>query len=273
MLLLRFCLALALALVACGDTIVGEFSASECTDAEDNDGDRLFDCSDPDCQAYGHCRMQPGSSAGSPAPAEGGASGADDAGSARDADTARDEDAGRPAEPPDAGALPCGDLCGPTQVCIDDVCQDESSPGAGEFALRILTVEVPDFNMWGQCLDTCSDSGLPSYTFCMCAPDPYVELWRVREGEQPGTYLGSTRVAVDDRAPNFEDETIRVGLIAGDALSFVVLDDDPNGLSDDTIYSCLHELDAIAVGPIECSQTVVPFLPPYTLRAELEPVP
>jgi hypothetical protein len=277
MLLSRFCIALALAMAghACSDTIAGEFTASECADNADNDGDLLFNCDDPDCQAYDYCRTQTGHAAGSPAPAGGGAPALEDAGPAPDANAASDEDAGMIVDPPDAGMPPCGGMCSPTQVCIDDVCEDVSSPGLDEFELRILTVDVPDFNMWAQCLDPCDDSAFPSYGFCACAPDPYVEVWRIRaQDEQEVTmHFGSTTVAVDERTPSFEDATLRIDLMAEDALSFVVMDADPDRLTDATIYTCRHELGAIAVGPIECSTTVVPFLPPYTLRAELEPVP
>jgi hypothetical protein len=286
MLVLRFCIALVLAVAGCSYPSGGEMSASQCSDAEDNDGDYLFNCDDPDCQAYDHCRAHVGGSpvdaamppsdedASAPEPRDAGS--IDDA--ATDTDAAGDEDDGGstgPPEPIDAGTAPCGGLCTATQACIDDACEDVSSPGAGEFDLRILSVAVPDFNMWGMCLDPCIDSPLPSFAFCACAPDPYVEVWRVRQdGEQRmSTLLGTTPVAVNERRASFEDTIIRVELMQGDALWFVVLDEDPGSGDNTTIYRCLPDLSALAPGPIECSDTVVPFLPPYVIRAELLAVP
>jgi hypothetical protein len=286
MLVLRLCIALVLALAGCSYPSGGEVSASQCNDAEDNDGDRLNNCDDPDCQAFDHCRAPVGSpplDAGPPTPSDDANTGAPhDAGSVGDAavdtDAAIDEDDGGtvdPPEPVDAGTPPCGGRCTVTQACMDEVCEDVSSPTAGTFDLRILAAPVPAFNRWGMCLDACPDSRFATFAFCACDPDPYVEVSRVRQDgqQQMRTLLGSTPVRLNEVRPTYEDTLIRVELTEGDALWFVVFDEDPGTGDNTAIYSCLPDLRELAPGLIECSDTVVPFLPAYTIRAELVQVP
>jgi hypothetical protein len=284
MLVSRACIALALVAAGCSYTAIGELSASACTDNEDNDGDGLNNCRDPDCQAYAHCQAQRGEPIMNPQqpPSRFDASvGVPfEAGSPPDADVDpvdEQDDAGSEVEPPpvDAGALPCDGRCTVTQACIEDVCEDLSSPAAGKFELRILSVEVPDFNQWTRCFDPCAGRLFPSFTICMCAPDPYVEVWRVRQDgdEEMGTLIGSTPVAADARmAASFEDTVIEVELDAGDALWLVVVDEDAEPEEDTTMYRCLPDLRELMPGPIECSAEVVSFLPPYRVRGELTSV-
>ena len=285
MLVSRLCIALVLACAGCSYPSGGEASASDCTDGMDNDGDELHDCNDPDCHAFDHCGARIGSppaGAGSPAmPDDANTGTPPDAGviigdAATDTDAAFDEDDGgtiEPPEPADAGLPPCGGTCSATQACIDDVCEDVSSPTAGTFDLRILSAPVPSFNRWGMCLDACG-SRFATFAFCACDPDPYVQVSRVRQDgqEQMRTPLGATPVRSDEVRPTYEDTLIRVELMEGDALLFVVLDKDPGTDDDTVIYACLPDLRALAPGPIQCSDTVVPFFPAYTIRAELLPV-
>jgi len=284
MLVLRLCIALVLTCAGCSYPSGGEASASQCNDTDDNDGDELRDCNDPDCQAFDHCRDRVGNpppDAGPPVVRDDASTGTPtDAGvigdAAVDTDAAIDEDDGgaiEPPEPVDAGA-PCGGRCTVTQACIDDLCEDVSSPTAGTFDLRILSAPVPAFNRWGMCLDPCG-SRFATFAFCACDPDPYVEVSRVRQDgqQQMRTLLGATPVRLDELRPTYEDTLIRVDLMEGDALWLVVFDEDPGNGDNTAIYSCLPDLRALAPGPIECSDRVVPFLPAYTIRAELLPVP
>ena len=112
---------------------------------------------------------------------------------------------------------PCGGLCGATQECIDDMCQDVSAPVGGTFGLRILAVEVPDFDGIYLCFDSCGEFPVPSFAVCRCPPDPYVEVWRVsQEGQQQiGMRIGSTPVALDEREPDFSDTVIPIELADG----------------------------------------------------------
>jgi hypothetical protein len=281
----RSFIALALALAGCSSTGLGESSASACNDGLDNDNDELWNCQDPDCQAHEHCRTELGIGVRQPPPVvagkDGSVSAPIDASFVADAhtdgDAPADEDAGGVDAhvPTDAGGPPCDGRCGMTQACIQDVCQDRGTPTAGTFELRIVSVQVPDFNMWGQCLDPCFDSVLPSFAFCVCTPDPYVEVLRVRNGDggQSGTLIGSTPVAINTREARFANAPLTVELAEGDALQFVVRDEDPGSGDNTIIYTCLPDLRTLTPGPIECSDTVVRFLPPYAIRAELQSIP
>jgi hypothetical protein len=240
-----------------------------------------MNCEDPDCQAHVHCAAIAARPIGHSSPPRKArdprVSGPADARVIEPADGApsADEDGGDPSSPvSDGGAAPCGGLCDAAD-CIDDMCRDPGAPSASAFELRILTVEVPDFDQSGTCLDTCVGSLLPPFGFCACAPDPYVEVWRERgDGDPPErVQVGSTTVAPNERDPDFMDEPMSIELLPGDALEFVVLDDDPGPGPGTPVYACRPELDALASAELACSAEVVSFLPPYSITAELHPLP
>jgi hypothetical protein len=272
-----------LALVGCSYVEPRELSALACSDEHDNDGDGLRNCEDPDCQAHAQCAAYARAPirAPSPGPSRRDArmpGGSRDAGLAEppDAGAGADEDGGDapPTAPGDAGSPPCDGACDP-DLCDEGVCRDPRAPTGGSFELRILSVEVPDLDASGMCLDPCRDSFLPSFGFCACSPDPYVEVWRERTegGARIPELLGATESVADERNPSFADQPIAIELMSGDALELVVMDDDLGAAGDGRIYACRPDLSELASGPLGCSARVISFLPRYSISAELRPLP
>lgn len=264
-------IAVCLVVLGCSTASPGEFTYAACSDRDDNDGDMLADCDDPDCQAFDHCTahvMSP--DAGAPPDAgsrDGGPQQRPDAGSGTDEDAGGDDDAGGvDAARPDAGAIPCGGSCGATQVCIDERCENPP-PAVGRFTVTIVSVGVPDMNESARCFDDFCANPFPSppFGFCTCPPDPYVLVVRIRGDVQ--TTVGRTATAIDERMPDFSDTPMMVELTLGDVLRVSVLDEDPSP-PDQPMYEC-NLRDLPSEGRARCSYTIRRI--EYAVEVELVP--
>ncbi|HMI92648.1 MAG TPA: hypothetical protein VK509_14835, partial [Polyangiales bacterium] len=203
-----------------------------CDDDVDQDGDNLFDCADPDCQASDDCV---GSRAAPvrPPPADGGhfrppVLGSDAAakdgevGDAwtqdPDATTAPREDA--QVVPPiedDAGEDPCL-LCAVNETCVAGSCQPAAAPTSGAYDLQLLMGTVPATNAQAFCYDAC----VILAGVCPCQPDPYVRIVLLHDGREQ--LVGVTQAVEETVTPVFPPMPFAVDLAAGDVLRFDVYD-------------------------------------------------
>jgi hypothetical protein len=270
---------------ACSSQPTQETSAQLCADRRDNDLDGFSDCDDPDCQAYDRCagadgdipardagqKPPPMSLAGSGGGGGGGGrSGGGGIGGSGGVGGLVDEDAGwlPPAEPPDPSDLPCMNMCAATQACINDRCEDVSTPTSGAFELVILSATLPIFDFTTRCYDI--DCGGSPFATCRCMPDPYVRAVRIRGSDE--REVGITSAVTDATNPTFSDPGFTIQLEPGDALQLEVWDSDPQPEPDELVYQCTADLRMLMGGPIECSTVVLIGFPPYRVSAELRPV-
>jgi C2 domain len=242
--------AASLAASSCAQTPRGEFTALECSDEDDNDGDMLSDCDDPDCWVFcpirgnveiGDASMStppdvPDAQVSPPKP---------DAGKPK---PSADDDAGNP--PPgsgdeDAGMPPATCDCAPDEMCVDGECRSNTNFD-GQYTLSVRSAYVP----LGPSLDRCFDykssacvARLPP--LCDCErPDPYVVVVLNRSPVSKAT----TAPKLDTASPVWPDSpTVTIDLKASDQLTFRVFDSDGIG-SDPPIFDCVPELSTLTLG-------------------------
>lgn len=255
----------AAALGGCSQNVRGELTAATCTNARDDDGDRLIDCGDPDCWVF--CPAQAPSEINEPdsmppdeTPDAGASSAPRDAGAII---SRPDDDSGMP-EPPDmeddAGMPPSCETCPTGEACIDGQCRRTAL--SGEYELSVLSAVVPLSTPDDKCFDynnaTCSSRII---LVCECVrPDPYVVVvldGKVVQGATT-TWRSGTASPVWTEAP-----TVRVTLSENSKLTFVVYDYDGIG-SDTEIFRCSPDLspltsdsDVLSCSP-DASMTIAP---------------
>lgn len=224
------------AMLGCSSTHQGEFSAMACQDELDNDGDKLWDCDDPDCEVWTRCAPgYVGDDGG------GGAS----LGAGASPGSGGDGTGGGPGS--GGGGAGTGGTGGGSGG------GDAPSP---RYLLRPVQARVPQFDAEMRlCYDFC---GVVPETDCRCMPDPYVEL---RYGAM---LLASTSTVVDSLAPSWEDGGAVVGdeVIGSGELLIIVRDADRPGIgeyfpddipeSDDELLRCRPDLSMLAPGPLDC---------------------
>lgn len=270
----------------CAGTGMVETGDDACSSGDDEDGDGLIDCEDPDCLSAEVCRnyaaigapihgdedavdggvlnpwMDPGLT-GSPEsqpPLDAGAAGggddvqggdgdADDAPSPLDAGAS--SDAGAPVEDDDVPLPTCDPACSDGQFCMDGTCVEVGASTDGMFELQVLSATVPDKNAIENCFDTVCPGVVSSpFGLCLCDPDTYVKVLRVSEGIS--SLVGVTATAERSLSPQFGD-VFDVELLEGDVLIFEVWDEDDEPLEDSIISACSPDLTSFSAGPISCS--------------------
>lgn len=244
-----------LAAIGCSQKPAGELTVTQCSDRDDNDGDSLTDCDDPDCWAV--CSFSGSFEVGDAA------SGSPDAGEPADAGARPpvgngkpppakdDDDAG--AKPRDAGpstdddsGSPTGCECAPDETCVNGRCEPAASPSiAGRYTLSVKSALVPLGPSTASCYDYTNAAcvgRLPP--LCDCErPDPFV---RITLNSTVLTQATTTPVR-DTANPVWADApSATVDLKATDKLMFTVLDDD--ALSETVIFSCMPALSTLESG-------------------------
>jgi hypothetical protein len=258
-----------------------------CDDRVDQDGDNLFDCADPDCQASDDCvgsraaPVRPPEDAGHFRPPLLNNDAAVKDGEVGDAWTQDPDAMSPPLEdarviPPldeDAGEDPCT-LCSLNEACVAGVCQPAAAPTSGAYDLRLLTGTVPAMNpQTFLCYDGC---GVIMGVVCPCQPDPYVRIALLHDGKEQ--LVGITAVVADTATPEFPPVDFAIDLAAGDVLRFDVYDSDAP-VSDTLIYQCNADLSAVAADmpmatELMClGRGLFGGRTPYEIRARLTPQP
>jgi hypothetical protein len=244
------CIAGLLVTSSCADKPVGEFTVAACMNGEDDDGDELRDCNDPDCWVFcpyrtgfelGDASSSPPSDASvdaTPAPAaDSGKSGEmldDDAGLGA-GDASLEDDAG----------MPSACECAPNEMCIEGQCQPAASPTIeGMYTLSVKSAYVPLAPSNDRCFDYPTGCVVRAPPFCDCErPDPYVVV--VLSGT---VLMKATTTAVHDTAsPAWSAApTVTINLKSTDTLTFIVFDQDP--IQDEQIFSCMPVMSTLESG-------------------------
>ena len=249
-----------LLLAACSSSSGAEVGTTLCSDKEDNDGDGLINCEDPDCFALEACRPNARMTSGSPTPKKPDAgfvtpAGGTDAGSVG-IPPAGAVDGGPDPKPTfvDAGAFACSP-CRPTEACVEGQCQVVAVDQAAHYLLHILSAVAPDQDISTRCYDSLPDCkgniSISPYAVCNCPTDPFVRVILSR-----GTttmLIGMTEAVTDDATPTYPRNDIDLSLEPGDVLIFEVWDAEPPPKNEEMLYACMPDLSALRAGPISCS--------------------
>jgi hypothetical protein len=244
-------------LSACRLEPPGEWDPLQCRDGQDNDGDGLIDCLDPDCWAF-QCSLDQPPPSGIPEAGSGGARSMTDASVHLDAastpdarlpppvlgeDDAGGEDAGPGTLPPAAACSPTSGGCERGQTCVDGICKPIDI--AGKYVLEVVSAVVPDRMPSGVCYDPevwCAIGPCDA-----CLPDPYVVV------TQNGVVrVGTTTTIADTLKPKWTNARFDLTLSNSDKLVFGVWDSD--GLINSDIFSCSPDLlRQVPTGTLSCS--------------------
>jgi len=238
---------------ACRITPHGEWTAAECSDGLDNDGDQRIDCADPDCWAFS-CQAadatppDAGYDAGA-APHDAAAPDAMPHDAMRPPPPVEIEDAGPVSTDEDSAAAEpdCrsdSSLCKAGEVCMAGVCQLPST--AGDYMIQIVSAAVPARNPGGVCYDP--DLFCPP-TCVGCDPDPSVSI--LKNGV---VMIGlPTTPKTDTETATWNEASYKVSLSNSDTLEFIAWDDDI--LVSSRIFSCSPDLEQLPSGTLRCSPT------------------
>lgn len=248
--------------LACTQTLEGaETSAFECIDGNDDDGDLLIDCSDPDCWSHAACRVVtpdgglpdletpvippdetgvienpqmttpdvPALDSGVP-PVNDGPDSVEDSGS------------------PDVVAPMCSSDC-PLDACIDGVCI--AAPGAlGTFSVLSVSANVPRGPDPAGCFDAgCIEELVPFAPHCPCLPDLQVVVL-IGDSKQ-----GTTPLQPDTELYDWTDPPFELVLHENDEIVLTAQDNDGPARPQE-IFSCSVTITAelVAGGAIGCTQ-------------------
>lgn len=286
----ELCLVVCLAMFAalsCGERPNGEFTAKECSDRDDNDGDSLIDCDDPDCWVV--CSWSGSFEIGDAASGTPDASEGPDAamrppvGTTKPPPASDDDDAG--AKPRDAGASSDDDdagtptlcECAPDETCVNGRCVTAASTSIeGRYALSVRSALVPLGMNAATCYDY-SNAGCIAKLLPVCdceRPDPFVRI--MLNGIE---LTQATTTPVRDTAnPVWADApSVTIDLKATDKLTFTVLDDDT--LTEAVIFSCMPALSTLESGTdvLSCNPRAGTFTPPagsnFIITVEVRKLP
>jgi hypothetical protein len=262
-----------IATTACAAVETGEASAAACTPGSgDEDGDDLADCDDPDCFAFEVCRQfsrlnSPDSGGNTPRSDAGGSTPAGTGGNAASGGTGgaplQVRDAGLDAElppveqlPPDSGGVPdaaivpCGG-CAVGEECVEDACVPIEGTTGGTYTLSVLSGTMPLATDPGfMCVDYTCPGGGATTVWCICPPDPYVRVIRIRDGNE--TQVLVTDVVIEQVNPVFDGEPVVVELERGDSLRFEMWDKNET-IADKQVFTCKPDLSNLEPGPLECT--------------------
>jgi hypothetical protein len=270
--------------VLCACTTSPAFEAL-CGDDIDQDGDSMTDCADPDCHATEECigsrasTVRPPADGNRPRPPLFQDDGGPKDGQVGDAWTQPTDADVVPTDgrvPPldaDGGEDECAS-CASNEVCIAGACQPAAAPTSGAYNLTLLSGTVPSMDSRTFCYDPC---GIPA-AVCACAPDPYVRIALLREGQAP-KHVGATQAVSDTLEPVFPPVGFPIDLAAGDVLRFDVYDDDEPDPADE-LYNCTVDLSGVSADEPKDTALTCTFKRPilggevtYSIQAELSPRP
>lgn len=248
--LVAMCVAGLLATSSCADKPVGEFTAAACMNDEDDDGDKLRNCDDPDCWVFcpyrsgfkvGDASSSPPSDASfdatTPPAADGGSSSGmldDDAGLGP-VDASPDDDAG----------MPNACECAPNETCVEGQCRPAASPSIeGMYTLTVKSAYVPLGPSADLCFDYVTVGCLVRSLFCDCElPDPYVVV------VLSGTVLmkATTTAVYNTASPAWSPgPSVTINLKSTDTLTFIAFDQ--NAIQDEQIFSCMPVMSTLESG-------------------------
>jgi hypothetical protein len=263
----------------CAERPVGEFTAEDCSDLDDNDRDSLTDCDDPDCWVF--CPFRGDTQLGDASSSM--ASDAEPDATKPAADSGKptgiiEEDAGT--LPIDAGAdddagAACD--CAPDESCVDGMCKPSASTSIeGMYTLRVKSALVPI----GPSTTTCFD-----YENVGCS----IRLLGICECEPPDTYVvvmlngtvlmnATTTPVRNTTNPIWADSpTVKIELKPTDRLTFLAFDSDGIG-QDPQIFMCMPALsdleggnDTLACNP-KAGTTVTPAGSKYIITVEVKKI-
>jgi hypothetical protein len=236
---------------SCAQAPVGEFTADACTDNQDNDGDLLRDCDDPDCWVFcpyrGNFEIGDASSSmSSDASFDAAMTPAADSGKTH---PTLDDDAGTGTVDPssdDAGSLPSTCQCASDETCVDGQCQPVPSPNiTGTYTLSVKSAYVP----LGPSNDRCFDYSAVGCVqrvpvICECSrPDPYVVVLLEDKVLMKATTapVQNTASPVWSAAP-----VVTIDLNPMSKLKFIAFDSD--AIMDQQIFSCMPVLSTLESG-------------------------
>jgi hypothetical protein len=211
----------------CSEVSAGqEVTALACNDGDDNDGDQLPDCFDPDCQHLERCRAQGLGIAGI---------------------------SGAAGEGPMVGTpgAACAEDCGTGERCVLGLCVPDAFVIADLWELTAIEVEVPRSTSYaaGECLDDECITPVPAFPFqaCGCPPDPAVMVY------VDDVAAGNTEPEVNADRVRWE-VAIPLRLAADSVIRFDVVDFDL--AETQAIFSCTVPADPekLGSGTLECSE-------------------
>ncbi len=268
---------------SCASTPVGEFTAEQCTNGDDDDRDALSDCDDPDCWVF--CPVRDKGEIGDASSFEG-PDASPDAGRQPAIDSGkpsaiREEDAGE--EPVDASmpddddsGTPSSCNCPTGQSCVEGQCRPNPSPSiAGMYTLRVQSALVPLGPSDDRCFDYSGAACLSRIPFlCDCErPDPYVVVLQNKTVLSRATTpeVRDTTTAQWSMAPS-----VTITLKPTDTLTFRAFDWDGLG-QDQAIFDCMPDLsplesgaDALSCGPRAGTTAKPPAGSSYSIVAKIE---
>lgn len=238
-------LASGLGLAGCAlSNVAGELTPLQCDNGIDDDRDGPWDCADPDCQLFEHCRRLDGSVLGDVVPPR--VQPPFDAGPLP-------PDASRPSLLSDGG-LHCPEVACPAgDMCVVGVCVPRQLAVGDEWLVTAIEAAVPRSAHYSteapMCVDTdcVAPVSIPAFLNCGCVPDPLVKVY------VDGAEVGVTEAAVNVDVQHW-NTNIPIILFADSELRFDVLDRDP--LADELVYSCAVPSDptTFGSGSVSCSQ-------------------
>src|SRR3954464_868076 len=235
-----------LAASSCAERPVGEFTADDCNDGDDNDHDLMTDCDDPDCWVFCPFRgaFQIGDASSSAPPDAG-----PDAATQPAADSGKpkpmgEDDAGMP--PVDAGSEDDGGSspaceCASGETCVDGECKPPASTMIeGTYPLTVVTAPVPLGPSANSCFDYENVGCLARVApLCDCRfPDTYVVVLLNGTALMKATTtpVQSTTNPVWTNSPK-----VTIDLKPDSKLTFIAFDSDGFG-QDPQIFSCVPSL-------------------------------
>jgi hypothetical protein len=242
---------------SCAQQPIGEFGADACGNGQDDDGDALIDCNDPDCWVF--CPLRGGVEIGDAAVSNPTDASFDASRPAADGGKPMqlDDDAGTPgldaSADDDAGSSPvCS--CAPNEMCVDGECRPAASPSIeGMYTLSVKSALVPLGPSADRCFDYTAAACLTRILgLCDCErPDPYVVIKLNSD-----VLMKATTASVRDTVnPQWTDAPkVTIELKPTDALTFLVFDSDGIG-QDPQIFSCMPDLSTLeqSIDAISCN--------------------
>ena len=279
--------------------VAGELSARECADGDDNDGDDLFDCFDPDCHAFDVCNPEtrrPRSQIGSAVMGE--VPGVDASTMLSDPLAPPSDEPSMPEEPTPADEVPaepgpgsepaspmsvaCDPACVAPDVCVEGICLVPVAVFADSWQITEVEVTVPRrLEPSSPCLDEGAiwcPGGSPSVDFwgCACPPDPEVQVW-VANPPEAAELVGTTQVIEKaDEGTWMLATPIELLLLASSEIVLKVLDRDGDG--GEPIFECgiAADPDVLGAGVLICTQSFQTdrgTSKEYAIQAHVTPVP
>jgi len=265
---------------SCAERPVGEFTAEDCSDLDDNDRDSLTDCDDPDCWVF--CPFRGDTQLGdasSSTPSDAGPEPTKPAADSGKPNGIIEEDAGTvpidAGADDDAGSATCE--CAPDETCVDGACMPSASTSIeGMYTLRVKSALVPI----GPSATSCFDyenvgcvTRLPGICDCE-GPDTYVVVMLNGNVLMNAT---TTPVRNTTNPLRTDNPVVKIMLKPTDRLTFLAFDSDGIG-QDPQIFNCMPALSELESGndTLSCApkagSTVMPAGSNYVITVEVQKI-